>query len=403
LSDGQETAKFSEYPFRESLAQDIAEAGFVVPTPIQAACIPLGLEGRDIIGLAQTGTGKTAAFALPIIHRLANKEEMSALVLAPTRELAQQTAGMFEMLGRSSGIRVATVVGGIPIKEDWKALTSWPNVLVATPGRLIDHIQSGSVVLNDIEVLVVDEADRMHDMGFIPQIRRILEELPTERQTLMFSATMPPDVERIARKHMRSPERVQVGRESAPADRAEQKLYRVTESGKGPLLLNILDESEGRVLVFIRTKKGVEQVARFVRSHRHNVTRIHSDRTQIDRNEAMDGFRDGKYRILVATDIAARGLDVANIEHVVNYDFPQAAEDYVHRIGRTARVEAKGDATSFVTRSDRRFVVAVEQLIGETLPIEAGPGYSSEREAEEHKRGTARHRRPRGRTHGRRT
>jgi ATP-dependent RNA helicase RhlE len=393
------SVRFTDYPFRESILKDIAAAGFEVPTPIQAAFIPPVLEGKDAIGLAQTGTGKTAAFALPIIHRMAQKAEMAALVLAPTRELAQQISAMFKELGRSSGIRVATVVGGIPILNDWKALTSWPNVLVATPGRLIDHIESKSVSLADIKVLVVDEADRMHDMGFIPQIRRILAALPTERQTLMLTATMPSDVEQIARRHMRDPLRVQVGRRSAPAERAEQQLFRVNPDGKMPLLLRLLKEGEGRVLVFLRTKLAVDRVARVLKARGHNVVRIHSNRAQSERDEAMGGFREGRYRILVATDIAARGLDIADIEHVVNFDFPESAEDYVHRIGRTARVAATGLATSFVTRSDARFLPALERLVGGKLPLTPAPGSDDEPSGhpKARRRGQSHHRpRPRG-------
>ena len=367
----EETIRFSDYPFRESVFQDIKAAGFECPTPVQAKCIPSILDGKDVIGLAQTGTGKTATFALPIIHRWAHRLEMCALVIAPTRELAQQIGRMFDELGRSSGIRVAVVVGGIPIAEDHKALQRWPNVLVATPGRLIDHIQSRSIVLSDVEILVVDEADRMHDMGFIPQIRQILEAIPSQRQTLMLTATMPDDVERIARRHMRSPVRIQVGRRSAPAERAEQQLFQTRDSDKTDLLLELLAKNgRGRVLVFVRTKTGVNRVARAVRRHFPHVTYLHSGREQCDRDEAMTGFREGRYRIMVATDIAARGLDVADIEHVINYDFPRSPEDYVHRIGRTARVGATGLATSFVTRGDRRCVTALEKLTGSRLPLE---------------------------------
>jgi len=369
LSGKKQLGRFSDYAFRESLYEDIAAAGYETPTPIQHECIPAVMEGRDVIGLAQTGTGKTAAFALPIIQRVAHRPEMAALVVAPTRELAQQITSMFNELGKSSGLRVATVVGGIPMKHDYEALAGWPNVLVATPGRLIDHIESRAVVLSDIEMLVVDEADRMHDMGFIPQIRRILEALPQDRQTLMFTATMPPEVERIARRHMRSPVRIQVGRRSAPAERAQQHLFRTREDGKTALLLDLLKKTTGRVLVFVRTKRGVDRVARIVASRRYRVTRLHSDRAQPERDEAMSGFRDGRYRIMIATDIAARGLDVANIEHVINYDFPQSPEDYVHRIGRTARVGASGRATSFVTPKDRGLVTELERLMGTKLPM----------------------------------
>ena len=361
--------KFSDFPLLETIQQDIISAGWEKPTPIQAMCIPPAIEGKDIIGLAQTGTGKTAAFALPIIQRLANKMELAALVLAPTRELAHQITEMFRLLGQSSGIRVACVVGGTPTRDDMKVLHSWPNVLVATPGRLIDHLEQGTVSLSEIEVLAVDEADRMHDMGFIPQIHRILEAVPDNRQTMMFTATMPQDVERIARKNMKNPVRIQAGRNSAPAERAKQQLFDVHDDDKIPLLLNLLDKTEGRVLIFVRTKLGVERLARAIHRDYPSVGKLHGDREQAQRDAAMLGFREGRHRIMIATDIAARGLDVADIEHVINYDFPRAAEDYVHRIGRTARVAASGLATSFVTRMDRRGVAEVQRLIGEKLDI----------------------------------
>ncbi|MCX5683361.1 MAG: DEAD/DEAH box helicase, partial [Planctomycetota bacterium] len=348
--------KFVDCPFMDSLQQDIAAAGYVTPTPIQAQTILPALEGKDIIGLAQTGTGKTAAFALPIIQRLAKRAELGALVLAPTRELVHQIVGVFHELGRSSGIRVASLVGGVKFDKDLKALRSWPNVIVATPGRLNDHLEQKTVTLKEVEIFVVDEADRMHDMGFIPQIRRIISHLPAERQTLMFTATMPADVEQIARKSMRDPIKVLIGLASRPVERAEQKLYDVHETQKVPLLLALLKKETGRVLVFVRTKRGVDRLARRVRDRDHEVARLHGDREQKQRDEAMAGFRDGRYRVLIATDIAARGLDVDDIEHVINYDFPRSPEDYVHRIGRTARLEATGKATSFVTGGDRALV-----------------------------------------------
>ena len=246
MAEPNDQGSFSDYPFAATILEDVAAAGYQAPTPIQAAFIPLALAGRDVIGLAQTGTGKTAAFALPIIERLAQRMEMAALVLSPTRELARQTATMFNQLGRSSGIRVATIVGGAPLSDDWKALASWPNVLVATPGRLIDHIASATVALGEVEVLVVDEADRMHDMGFMPQVRRILEALPPERQTLMLTATMPPEVERIARRHMRDPAKVQIGRRSAPAERATHRLFLVKSHQKDELLVHLVGGSVER-------------------------------------------------------------------------------------------------------------------------------------------------------------
>ena len=400
MSEDPKSPQFSDFAFRESLARDIQNAGFLTPTPIQAQCIPLVLEGGDVIGMAQTGTGKTAAFALPIIHRLTGSLDMKALVLAPTRELAQQIAGVFDELGKSSDVRCAVVVGGIPIEKDYKALRGWPNVLVATPGRLIDHIQSHSVVTKDIEILVIDEADRMHDMGFMPQINRIIAVLPKERQTLLFSATMPEDVEQIARRHMRSPVRVQVGRRSAPAERAQQHLIVVAEENKRPILLDLLKETDGRVLVFVRTKRGVDRLARAL-SGRYDVARLHGDRAQPDRDRAMKGFRDGRYRILIATDIAARGIDVADIEHVINYDFPRSPEDYVNRIGRTARVEASGRATSFVTHADRFYVAQLERLVGRKLSMK---GHSGEPKPAAHAESPAPKRRPRrGRSRRRRS
>jgi ATP-dependent RNA helicase RhlE len=364
--------KFSDFLLHDSILKDVTQAGYETPTAIQAECIAPVMEGKDLIGLAQTGTGKTAAFALPIIHRVAQKNELGAVVLAPTRELARQITEQFEMLGRSSGIRVAMLVGGVNISQDHRALRGWPNVVVATPGRLIDHIQSRTIVLKDVRILTVDEADRMHDMGFMPQIRRIIAALPKERQTLMFTATMPKDVEHIARGHMKDPVRIQIGL-CAPVDRAEQQLFHVQPECKTPLLMNLVGESEGRVLIFMRTRRGVERLAKAMLQKRHNVARLHSDRTQPQRDDAMAGFRNGKYRILIATDIAARGIDVADIEHVINYDFPACAEDYIHRIGRTARVAATGRATSFVTGADRDCLARLERVVGTRIEVTPSP------------------------------
>ncbi len=389
LSEEPKSPTFAEIPFRDSLRRDIDAAGFVTPTPIQAECIPLALAGRDVIGLAQTGTGKTAAFALPIIQQLAGASDMGALVLAPTRELAVQIHGVFAQLGKSSHVGAAVVVGGIPIEKDYKALRGWPNVLIATPGRLIDHITFRSVMLESIKVLVIDEADRMHDMGFIPQIQRILAALPENRQTMLFSATMPADVEAIARRNMRDPVRIVIGRRSAPAERAEQRLLHVSPEKKTELLIELLRKTDGRVLVFCRTKRGVDKLARQLRSI-HGVGRIHGDRSQEDRDKAMGGFREGTSRVLIATDVAARGIDVADVEHVINYDFPQSPEDYVHRIGRTARVEASGQATTFVTSADRRSLGDLERHLGKKLTLTTHTGEPVPEHAEEPSRGHGR-------------
>ena len=383
---------FEQFGLKSSILKDVAEEGYRQPTPIQAQCIPPALDGKDVIGLAQTGTGKTAAFGLPIIQRVAGKAEMSALILAPTRELAQQIGEALRTLGKSSGVRVAVIVGGVPVKHDHRALSDWPNILVATPGRLIDHIYSRSIVLDDIEVLTVDEADRMYDMGFLPQIARIIEVLPKNRQTLMFTATMPKQVEELVRGHMRSPVRIQIGTTAPPA-RAEQKLYRVRESDKTPLLMQLLGKSKGRVLVFARTKRKVDRVARTV-ARRHAAARIHGDREQSQRDAALSGFRDGTHRVLIATDVAARGLHVEEIEHVINYDFPQTAEDYIHRIGRTARVAASGLASSFVSSEDRSCLAQLEKMLSEKLPV-AVIG-NADADEPPHTSRSKRQRRPRG-------
>ena len=372
---------FPTAPFSSALHKDIAAAGYETPTPIQARCLRPAMDGKDVIGLAQTGTGKTAAFALPIIHRLAGRAELGALILAPTRELVNQIVAVLHQLGRSSHLRVASLVGGIKISHDHRALRSRPNVIVATPGRLIDHIERRSVSLAGVSMLVVDEADRMHDMGFMPQIRKILAALPTDRQTMMFTATMPPDVEQVARRHMRDPVKISVGAVSKPVERAVQQLLQVEEPHKMPLLLDILKAETGRVLIFVRTKRRVDRLARRVMVSEHRVTRLHGDRPQGQRDEAMAGFRDGKYRVLVATDIAARGLDVADVEHVVNFDFPRSPEDYVHRIGRTARLAATGKATSFVTPADREFLRDLEKHLGSRPPMES-PARSHDDDAE---------------------
>jgi len=369
--------KFRDFPLLDTIHQSIRQAGYERPMPIQAACIAPALEGKDIIGLAQTGTGKTAGFVIPIIQRMAGRPELGALVLAPTRELAAQITGVFNQLGGASGIRVATIVGGVPMDRDILALRSWPNVLVATPGRLIDHIENGKLLLTEIEALVVDEADRMHDMGFIPQIRRILSVLPGERQTMMFTATMSSQVERVARKAMRDPVRIQIG-QCAPAQRAQQQIFELAEEAKTPLLLKLLGKGRQRVLVFVRTKRGVDRLARIINARGLQVVRTHGDLEQAQRDKSLSDFRSGARRILIATDIAARGLDISDISHVINYDFPHNAEDYVHRIGRTARVDASGLATSFATWSDRKFVNDVRKLIGDKLPAPTRmEGYSA--------------------------
>jgi len=368
LTQHHDVPSFSAFGLMESILDDVADMGFETPTPIQARCIPVAMTGADVMGMAQTGTGKTAAFGLPTIQRVAGNPNLSALVLSPTRELARQIADALYNMGRSSDIRVVLLVGGVPVKEDRKAMRCRPNIVVATPGRLADHLRSNAIDLSHVEVLTVDEADRMHDMGFLPQIKEIIDALPQDRQTMMFSATMPAEVEKLVRRSMRSPARIEVS-PPRPAARVEQQLFTVQEGDKMPLLLDLLARSGGRVLVFARTRRKVERLARSVAARDHDVARLHGDRAQSQRDAAVAGFRSGKYRVLIATDIAARGLDVADIEHVINYDFPACAEDYLHRIGRTARAAASGTATSFVTRDDRPCLDDVEKMISARLPV----------------------------------
>lgn len=345
-------------------------AGYHAPTPIQAGTIAAALAGRDVIGAAQTGTGKTAAFLVPAIERLRAMRQHdnrgAALILAPTRELAEQIHSWTQRLG--ADLRAALVVGGVAYGPQLAALRGRPAVVIATPGRLVDHIERGSVPLRDVRILVLDEADRMLDMGFKPQLDRIMGGLPAPRQTLLFSATMAADIGTLARLHLHDPVRVAVGRQAVPPTRTVQDVYLVEQQSKMPLLLSLIARNRGNVLVFTRTKHRTDRVARTVRQAGHAVQRIHADRSQSQRREALEGFRSGRYRILIATDIAARGIDVAGIGRVINYDLPHTVEDYVHRVGRTARAEAHGHATSFATPEERGQLHAIERHLGSALP-----------------------------------
>ena len=320
------------------------DAGYTHPTPIQREAIPLALSGRDMIGLANTGTGKTAAFTLPIIDRLlGGPRRTRVLILTPTRELAAQVDDSFRKYGKHSGLDVAAVFGGVPIEPQERALRQGVDVIVATPGRLIDHIERQNVVFDDLEVLVLDEADRMLDMGFAPQINRIVSEIPRYRQTLLFSATMPPEVEALARKYLRKPVVVQVGRRSSAASTVAHAVYPVPREKKSALLVELLRKPDmDSVLIFTRTKHGADRVVRHLERAEITATAMHADKSQAQRTQALDGFKRGAIRVLVATDIAQRGLDISGITHVINYDVPQQPEDYVHRIGRTGRAAATG-------------------------------------------------------------
>ncbi len=340
----------------------LARAGYERPTPIQQRALPPALAGRDVVGCAATGTGKTAAFVLPIVERLEGRRGSRALILAPTRELATQIAEHVETFGSSRNVRAAVVIGGVGMQPQVQALREGRQVVVATPGRLNDHLDQGTARLDGIEVLVLDEADRMLDMGFKPQLERILARVPRQRQTMLFSATMAGEVADFASRHLREPVRVEVVRSGTVAERADQRVFFVPNIEKSALLLALLEEDQDSTLVFTRTRRRADRVCQVLDRAGHEVARIHADRSQGQRRTALEGFKSGKYRVLVATDIAARGIDVEEIGHVVNYDLPDVPEDYVHRVGRTARAEASGRASSFCSPEERASLRDIEKL-----------------------------------------
>ncbi len=345
---------------------------FSRPTPIQERSIPVAIEGKDLIGIAQTGTGKTLAFSLPMIQRLAQVKGRG-LVVVPTRELALQVDQAFHQVGRSLGLRTAVLIGGASMLLQRQTLQRQPHILVATPGRLLDHLEQKTVTLRDVRILVLDEADRMLDMGFAPQINRILAAVPADRQTMLFSATMPSQIVAIAQRHMKIPVRVEIARSGTTVDKVVQELFFIGKEGKPRLLKVLLDDVPGPVLVFTRTKHGAKRLAKQLKDQNYSAADIHSNRSLAQRRDALEGFKSGKYRVLVATDIAARGIDVTGIELVVNYDLPSNPEDYVHRIGRTARAGRAGRAVSFATFDQRRDVQDIERLMRMALPVSALP------------------------------
>ncbi len=341
-------------------------------TPIQHQAIPLALEGKDVMGIAQTGTGKTMAFAIPTVQRLAQSRDR-ALVLVPTRELAVQVEESFLKIGKAFGMRTAVLIGGDPIEKQIRALAHHPRVLIATPGRLIDLMEQRKVHLRDIKVLILDEADRMFDMGFAPQIEIILKAVPHERQTLLFSATMPGNIISVAKRHMRMPVSVEIAPTGTKAENVTHELFIIKNEMKKALLEKLLNQFRGSVLLFCRTKIGARRLASVLRQRGHRAAEIHSDRSLSQRREALEGFKRGKYRMLVATDIAARGIDVKGIELVINYDLPEDAENYVHRIGRTGRAGCAGHAISFATSDQREDVAKIEKLLKGALPVSKHP------------------------------
>ena len=362
--------KFSDLGLGAAQLRVVESLGYTVPTPIQHQTIPVILEGRDLIGCAETGTGKTAAFLLPILQKLSDTRRpgVRVLVLAPTRELALQIQTNYNQLNTIKNNRSVILIGGANIKTQIADLRRGATVVVATPGRLLDLAERGVMNLSHVEVLVLDEADRMLDMGFLPAIRKVLSLVPEKRQTLLFSATLSPEIERLARSTMQEPKLVEVSKRGRPASLVEQTAYQVAAESKTALLLDLLErESFERVLVFARTRRSAERLSHILAARDHRVNRIHSDRSQPQREAALRGFRDGRTRVLIATDIASRGLDVDSVSHVINYDVPAAPEDYVHRIGRTGRAGNKGKAITIVTPVDELSLRAIEKLMGQTV------------------------------------
>ncbi|MBF0384447.1 MAG: DEAD/DEAH box helicase [Candidatus Omnitrophica bacterium] len=350
---------------------------FSIPTPIQFKAIPSALEGKDIIGVAQTGTGKTHSFAIPMVQNLAQKKG-TGLVIAPTRELALQIDEAFDEIARPFGMRRACLIGGASMRDQVHALERNPRIVIATPGRLIDHIGQWNFLPQEVVMLVLDEADRMLDMGFAPQVDKILKFLPKERQTMLFSATIPRAIMEIAAKHMKLPVSIEVAPSGTTAEKITQEVFIIKKEDKLKLLRKILDQYKGSILLFSRTKHNAHRITRSIREMGFRSAEIHSDRSLPQRREALEGFKSGKYRVLVATDIASRGIDVFGIELVINYDLPEDAENYVHRIGRTGRAGHKGHAISFATPDQKNEVRDIEKLIRTTLPVGKHQGLSEE-------------------------
>lgn len=369
---------FSSLGIAPNLLDRLDELKFIHPTPIQEKTIPQGIAGEDLIGIAQTGTGKTLAFAIPVMQRVAATKK-TGLIILPTRELALQVDETFRKVGGSFGLRTAILIGGGSMSMQLRDIRKKPHVVIATPGRLIDHMDQKNISLETVGTLVLDEADRMLDMGFEPQLKRILTGVPTERQTLLFSATMPEEISIIARKYMKKPLRIEVAPAGTAAERVDQEVFIVPKNDKLDLLQKILSEYRGTILVFSRTKHGAKKIALAIRKMGHTSAEIHSNRSLGQRKEALQGFKSGRYRILVATDIAARGIDVTGIELVVNFDLPDHTEDYVHRIGRTGRAGATGKAISFAVPEQKGDIRQIERLIRSRLLVKTPAGETVER------------------------
>lgn len=363
---------FSGLGIAPNLLNVLGRLKFTIPTPIQHKAIPIAIEGKDIMGIAQTGTGKTLAFAIPMIQRLSFIKGRG-LILVPTRELALQVDETYQKFRAVIGAGTAVLIGGASMGNQIRMLRRNPRIIIATPGRLIDHLQQRTVRLDDVRILVLDEADRMLDMGFAPQIAKVLEGVPAERQTMLFSATMPPEIMRLASSYMKLPISVEIAKSGTAVETVVQEIFIVRGEDKRLLLEKILYQYHGSVLLFSRTKYGASKIVRAVKELGHSAAEIHSNRTFSQRREALDGFKSGKYRVLVATDIAARGIDVMGIELVINYDLPEDPENYIHRIGRTARMGLEGRAISFAMPDQGSDVKAIERLMRKVLPISKHP------------------------------
>lgn len=370
----QQNLNFYGLGIAPGILEVLKKIRYVTPTPIQHQSIPIAIQGKDIVGIAQTGTGKTLAFGIPMIQRLASTKGLG-LVLLPTRELALQIDAELRKIGNSLGLKTAVLIGGVPIGPQIVSIRRNPHVIMATPGRLIDHLHRKTVNLKKVNILILDEADRMLDMGFLPQITEVLRSTPKERQTMIFSATISPEIMRIASGNMKLPIRVEIAPTGTTVDSVSQDIFIVAREAKVRLLEKVLAQYSGPTLIFMRTKHGAHRLVRTIKQMGYSAAEIHSNRTFPQRKRALNGFKTGEYRVLVATDIVARGIDVIGIELVINYDLPSQAEDYVHRIGRTARAGLKGHAISFVTPSQRREIRAIEWLIRKKLTVSTLSGF----------------------------
>jgi len=372
---------FTDLGISDRLLRAIEIQKFTTPTPIQSRVIPIALKGADVVGIAQTGTGKTLAFGIPLMEKVMSAPNSQALVICPTRELAAQVEEMMLKVGQAVGLRTVVLIGGAPIRFQIRQISRMPHVIIATPGRLMDHMNQRNISLKNVNCVVLDEADRMLDIGFMPQIKQILAQAPTERQTLLFSATMPPAIAEIANKFMKNPVKIEVAPQGTTADKVEQEMFIVHRDDKTRLLEKILTDTTGSVLVFSRTKHGAKKLSKNVQNMGQAAIEMHSDRTFAQRKNALEGFKSGKYRVLVATDVAARGIDVNNIAIVINYDLPDDLSDYIHRIGRTARAGKTGKAISFVCPDQRFQIKQIERLIRKQVLISALPVLPPKREA----------------------